>query len=169
YLRKREQQYNSLSIQRNEMPDEHSPIEEMKSENVIPFTPHKRKEKRSRFHSIEKKSAIEQHVHKQETKPLIKEEKLQQPILQSKVEKDETIPFNVLMTEEDNEKITETKSDYKMPPLHLLDDIPTQKDQNEYWIEEQMRRLSKTLTEFNVRAKVSRAIKGPTVTRFEVQ
>ncbi|WP_234998314.1 DNA translocase FtsK [Salirhabdus sp. Marseille-P4669] len=85
-----------------------------------------------------------------------------------------SVPFNVMMTTEDKERLQEKKGSAirtinTIPPLHLLDDIPVKDDGNEHWIQEQMRRLATTLKEFNVRAKVLKAVKGPAVTRFEVQ
>ncbi len=108
------------------------------------------------------------------------------------------VPFNVLMTPRDKrtrdqqqvgEKKTvdnkqeaatnvtslETKEEIKdervtySTPLHLLEDPVVRSDEDETWVREQMELLETTLRHFHVRAKVVNAMKGPTVTRFEVQ
>ncbi|WP_245728891.1 DNA translocase FtsK [Thalassobacillus cyri] len=97
-------------------------------------------------------------------------------------------PFNVIMTprdkrsrnkntvaentEEKREKKKEADSPiaaYSKPPLHLLDD-PIRKSHNyDERIKERMELLETTLNHFHVRAKVVNAMRGPSVTRFEVQ
>ncbi|WLR45991.1 DNA translocase FtsK [Halobacillus litoralis] len=106
------------------------------------------------------------------------------------------VPFNVLMTprdkkNRDHEKkqnipvdkpepkkeepaargVEEEKSvrvEYQTP-LHLLEDPVRPTSLDDSWITEQMELLETTLRHFHVRAKVVNAMKGPTVTRFEVQ
>lgn len=58
---------------------------------------------------------------------------------------------------------------YFYPKLDLLD-APIQKQEDDsFWLEEQKNLLNETLTNFNVKATVTKVVKGPTVTRFEVQ
>ncbi|ASF40191.1 DNA translocase FtsK [Halobacillus halophilus] len=54
-------------------------------------------------------------------------------------------------------------------PLHLLEDTKKPTGEDEDWTAQQMELLETTLRHFHVRAKVVNAMKGPTVTRFEVQ
>ncbi|MCD5323899.1 MULTISPECIES: DNA translocase FtsK [Pontibacillus] len=56
-----------------------------------------------------------------------------------------------------------------IPPYHLLNDPPARVESEDEWIEEQMQLLETTLHNFHVKAKVVNAMKGPAVTRFEVQ
>lgn len=114
-------------------------------------------------------------------------------------DKKRTVPFNVLMTPRDkrtrdqkkgnakvedkyppeNEKKTDsqleselTKSEERVDyqtPLHLLEDPIRPNSDDDSWITEQMELLETTLRHFHVRAKVVNAMKGPSVTRFEVQ
>ncbi|MCA0972767.1 DNA translocase FtsK [Halobacillus litoralis] len=58
--------------------------------------------------------------------------------------------------------------DYKTP-MHLLDDASRPTEDDDTWIREQMELLETTLRHFHVKAKVVNAMKGPAVTRFEVQ
>ncbi|MBB6452147.1 S-DNA-T family DNA segregation ATPase FtsK/SpoIIIE [Salirhabdus euzebyi] len=81
-------------------------------------------------------------------------------------------PFNVIMTPRDKKAYhhkSTTGTNNTLPPLHLLDDLPKKETNDEQWLKEQTERLETTLNHFNVRAKVSKTVKGPTVTRFEVQ
>lgn len=58
---------------------------------------------------------------------------------------------------------------YYYPKVDLLD-APVQKQEDDsLWLEEQKNLLNETLTNFNVKATVTKVVKGPTVTRFEVQ
>ncbi len=71
---------------------------------------------------------------------------------------------------EEKEELQEkapTKS--TIPPYHLLNDPPKRMESEDEWIEEQMQLLETTLHNFHVKAKVVNAMKGPAVTRFEVQ
>ncbi|KHE67837.1 hypothetical protein LD39_15905, partial [Halobacillus sp. BBL2006] len=108
-----------------------------------------------------------------------------------------TVPFNVIMTprdkrsrdrnpaprhEESNKRVekeqsthveerstTPVKKETYQTPLHLLEDPIRNTDGDDQWITDQMELLETTLRHFHVRAKVVNAMKGPTVTRFEVQ
>ncbi|MGP4075668.1 DNA translocase FtsK [Halobacillus sp. K22] len=60
------------------------------------------------------------------------------------------------------------RKEYKTP-LHLLEDSRQTTGEDEDWTAQQMELLETTLRHFHVRAKVVNAMKGPTVTRFEVQ
>ncbi|MFC0522286.1 DNA translocase FtsK [Pontibacillus salicampi] len=77
-----------------------------------------------------------------------------------------TQPMKHSLTPE--EEIKEVKQDSR-PPVHLLNDAPEKNEHDEEWIEEQKQLLETTLKHFHVKAKVVNAMKGPTVTRFEVQ
>ncbi|MYL72671.1 DNA translocase FtsK [Halobacillus litoralis] len=106
------------------------------------------------------------------------------------------VPFNVLMTprdkrNRDHEKKHNIRPEKPEPrvdessakgvkeekrerveyqtPLHLLEDPVRPTSLDDSWITEQMELLETTLRHFHVRAKVVNAMKGPTVTRFEVQ
>ncbi|WP_281975866.1 DNA translocase FtsK [Halobacillus litoralis] len=110
-----------------------------------------------------------------------------------------SVPFNVLMTPRDKrtrdnqkdsihrppekeqnqnkEPMSPTKEETSVPekrveyqtPLHLLEDPLRPNSDDDTWITQQMELLETTLRHFHVRAKVVNAMKGPTVTRFEVQ
>ncbi|MFG6121199.1 DNA translocase FtsK [Thalassobacillus sp. B23F22_16] len=98
-----------------------------------------------------------------------------------------SVPFNVIMTPRDKRNRTENhKSErtvkkaeeakganqsvtYHKPPLHLLDDPVEKSSHNDERTREQMELLETTLNHFHVRAKVVNAMRGPSVTRFEVQ
>ncbi|WP_244151462.1 DNA translocase FtsK [Halobacillus dabanensis] len=114
-------------------------------------------------------------------------------------DKKRTVPFNVLMTPRDKrtrdqkkknahvkekpmsekEKKTDSNTDSNLTksearveyqtPLHLLEDPIRPNSDDDSWITEQMELLETTLRHFHVRAKVVNAMKGPSVTRFEVQ
>ncbi|WP_394218033.1 DNA translocase FtsK [Halobacillus trueperi] len=77
--------------------------------------------------------------------------------------KDESVAMDV---EEEKEK--GKRIEYHTP-LHLLEDPVRPTSLDDSWITEQMELLETTLRHFHVRAKVVNAMKGPTVTRFEVQ
>lgn len=110
--------------------------------------------------------------------------------------KKRTVPFNVIMTPRDkrtrDQKSEPLKSNHlsseeeaksdeielqeekkeRIPyrtPMHLLDDATRPTNEDDTWIEEQMNLLETTLRHFHVKAKVVNAMKGPSVTRFEVQ
>ncbi|WP_236560976.1 DNA translocase FtsK [Pontibacillus sp. HMF3514] len=55
------------------------------------------------------------------------------------------------------------------PPMHMLNDPISRDENDDAWIEDQMQLLETTLQHFHVKAKVVNAMKGPAVTRFEVQ
>ncbi|MCP3033113.1 DNA translocase FtsK [Halobacillus sp. A1] len=100
-----------------------------------------------------------------------------------------SVPFNVVMTPRDkrtrDQKKTlnkgsetekskihqqaEGKRQTYATPLHLLNDKAKRSSDDDQWVQEQMERLETTLREFHVKAKVVHAMKGPSVTRFEVQ
>ncbi|MBH0230183.1 DNA translocase FtsK [Halobacillus yeomjeoni] len=63
---------------------------------------------------------------------------------------------------------TQERVNYKTP-LHLLEDPIRRTNEDDSWIQEQMELLETTLRHFHVRANVVNAMKGPTVTRYEVQ
>lgn len=71
-------------------------------------------------------------------------------------------------TFEPENKVVEEKKD-PTPPLHMLNDAQLRDENDDAWIEDQMQLLETTLQHFHVKAKVVNAMKGPAVTRFEVQ
>ncbi|UOQ46430.1 DNA translocase FtsK [Halobacillus salinarum] len=109
------------------------------------------------------------------------------------------VPFNVIMTPRDKRTRDQQNKEYKSnvaplqrktemqseepaetaeplyerveynTPIHLLEDPVSHSYEDEHWVKEQMEQLETTLRHFHVRAKVTNAMKGPSVTRFEVQ
>ncbi|ARI79148.1 hypothetical protein HM131_07905 [Halobacillus mangrovi] len=124
-------------------------------------------------------------------------EKGQTPLRKKKRSQKRTVPFNVIMTPRDKrsrdkkpipkqqepkkENVEAQKTQEEVAsesqavkesyqtPLHLLEDPFRASDGDDQWIKDQMELLETTLRHFHVRAKVVNAMKGPTVTRFEVQ
>ncbi|WP_440896132.1 DNA translocase FtsK [Amphibacillus sp. Q70] len=83
-------------------------------------------------------------------------------------------PFNVIMTPSDKRRYQQKKQQsthpkQDLPSLHLLNDLAGAVKQDQAWIEEQSVKLTDTLAQFNVKARVVNAMQGPTVTRFEIQ
>ncbi|WP_010096175.1 DNA translocase FtsK [Ornithinibacillus scapharcae] len=115
-------------------------------------------------------------------------------ITRSEYKKDNSVPFNVIMTPTDKRKLMERNREQKVPvtqshkemvskssqsnvnvksehgniPLHLLNDPIQKSNLNDQWISEQQQLLEQTLKHFHVRARVVNATQGPAVTRFEV-
>ncbi|MBM7554929.1 S-DNA-T family DNA segregation ATPase FtsK/SpoIIIE [Thalassobacillus pellis] len=107
---------------------------------------------------------------------------------QSTTEK-QRVPFNVLMTPRDKRsqkrKAEETfvkqqdqsvqreqkeeQAVFQRPPFHLLNDPVERSHDDDEWVKNQMEALEMTLKHFHVRARVVDAMRGPSVTRFEVQ
>ncbi|WP_242705571.1 DNA translocase FtsK [Pontibacillus sp. ALD_SL1] len=73
------------------------------------------------------------------------------------------------VVEEEVEVKEKAPTQSTIPPYHLLNDPPKRMESEDEWIEEQMQLLETTLHNFHVKAKVVNAMKGPAVTRFEVQ
>ncbi|WP_232299556.1 DNA translocase FtsK [Pontibacillus chungwhensis] len=73
------------------------------------------------------------------------------------------------VVEEKEETKEKAPTQSTIPPYHLLNDPPKRMESEDEWIEEQMQLLETTLHNFHVKAKVVNAMKGPAVTRFEVQ
>lgn len=126
-------------------------------------------------------------------------EKVEAKEAESERPKRRSRPFNVIMTPRDKrhrdqqkavtptqpkqveepskEEVVEEKEELQekvptkstIPPYHLLNDPPKRMENEDEWIEEQMQLLETTLHNFHVKAKVVNAMKGPAVTRFEVQ
>jgi DNA segregation ATPase FtsK/SpoIIIE, S-DNA-T family len=62
------------------------------------------------------------------------------------------------------------QGEYNLPPLEILSVAPRHKDgQQQKSIGERARILEQTLESFGVKARVTNAVAGPTVTRFELQ
>ncbi|RWZ60866.1 DNA translocase FtsK [Halobacillus fulvus] len=78
------------------------------------------------------------------------------------------VPVTTVAEREPEVQPASPRIEYKTP-LHLLDDRENESLHDDSWITEQMELLETTLRHFHVRAKVVNAMKGPTVTRFEVQ
>ncbi|MGI8316756.1 DNA translocase FtsK [Halobacillus mangrovi] len=125
------------------------------------------------------------------------EVKKQTPPRKKESSQKRTVPFNVIMTPRDKrsrdrkpfskqeetkkenleaqksqEKVTienQAVKEHYQTPLYLLEDPVRAADGDDQWIKDQMELLETTLRHFHVRAKVVNAMKGPTVTRFEVQ
>lgn len=82
-------------------------------------------------------------------------------------QKEET-PQEKKVEEVEPRRVNKERIEYKTP-VHLLDDAHRPSDNDDSWIEGQMELLETTLRHFHVKAKVVNAMKGPSVTRFEVQ
>lgn len=64
----------------------------------------------------------------------------------------------------------EENTDYKLPPLSLLDQVPDQDQSQEFnTIEANVKKLEDTFQSFGVDAKVVKANLGPAVTKYEIQ
>ncbi|MDC3415076.1 DNA translocase FtsK [Terrihalobacillus insolitus] len=120
----------------------------------------------------------------------VQEQKLQEAILLNQ-SKNKQLPYNVMMrpnsrrgvqtqsspppkregqvSEIDTDTEVETVPRSEQTPLHLLNDPVQVSLADDTWVEKQTELLNSTLQHFHVKAKVVRAIKGPAVTRFEVQ
>ncbi|GGF05894.1 DNA translocase SftA [Halobacillus andaensis] len=117
---------------------------------------------------------------KRESRPSFKEKKVER----------KSVPFNVVMTPRDKRSRDQQKKTLnkgtrshknsnderfserplqQATPLHLLNDKNPKSSEDEGWVRSQMELLENTLRQFHVRAKVVHAMKGPAVTRFEVQ
>lgn len=82
--------------------------------------------------------------------------------------KKEETPVAAQEEKADNSSSEYVRSDYQTP-LHLLEDPVRPSTDDDSWITGQMELLETTLRHFHVRANVVNAMKGPSVTRFEVQ
>ncbi|WP_245807708.1 DNA translocase FtsK [Halobacillus massiliensis] len=130
----------------------------------------------------------EQEAHKDDSASKMniqKETRTQERKLDSRTTERRSVPFNVLMTPRDKrtrdkqkktlnslsvaEQPSEEENKEYFTPLHLLNDKDRTASQDEAWVKGQMELLETTLRQFHVRAKVVHAMKGPAVTRFEVQ
>ncbi|MGP4082949.1 DNA translocase FtsK [Pseudalkalibacillus sp. R45] len=93
------------------------------------------------------------------------------------------IPFNVMMLQRDRKPQPKTQVDhsttpkreksiergYTFPSESLLDRKIEEMNDDETWLNDQIELLQSTLHNFNVKATVVGATKGPSVTRIEVQ
>lgn len=93
------------------------------------------------------------------------------------------MPFNVIMTPRDKKLLREKEEQRlarekakaepngksKLPSLDLLNNADGTVIKDQAWIDDQSQKLTQTLSEFNVNAKVVNVVQGPTVTRFEIQ
>lgn len=85
-------------------------------------------------------------------------------------------PFNVIMLKQDRQMLNNKTEKQNMgdhsitkPPLSLLEVPPLEVEEDEEWLQEQSRLLDQAFESFHVGAKVVNALKGPSVTRFEIQ
>ncbi|WP_279325984.1 DNA translocase FtsK [Bacillus sp. FJAT-47783] len=89
---------------------------------------------------------------------------------QHKGNRDQAVPYNVLMFGRDKRKLARQEhKGYTFPSLSLLTMPPAEKTEDSNWVNEQAELLNRTLTNFNVRAHVVNVTQGPSVTRLEVQ
>lgn len=58
---------------------------------------------------------------------------------------------------------------YQFPSIHYLQQEPPSRGEDDAFTDEQMEKLYVALTSFNVNAEIIGVVKGPTVTRYEVQ
>ena len=87
---------------------------------------------------------------------------------QKNITQKEETPQEKKVEEVEPLRVHKERIEYKTP-VHLLDDAHRPSDNDDSWIEGQMELLETTLRHFHVKAKVVNAMKGPSVTRFEVQ
>lgn len=85
------------------------------------------------------------------------------------VKKERTLPQETQEAEKAEKKTDLIERRDTIPPIHMLNDAQPIDENDDEWIEEQMQLLETTLQHFHVKAKVVNAMKGPSVTRFEVQ
>ncbi|BAM47028.1 DNA translocase FtsK [Amphibacillus xylanus] len=125
---------------------------------------------------------LKEKVQHTETEPDDKLEH-QEPVISTKDTKQEQTsriqekmrPYNVIMTPSDKRRLREKKIQQvstekrELPSLHLLNDQPTGLNQDQAWIDDQAKKLTETLAEFNVNAQVVNVMQGPAVTRFEIK
>jgi DNA segregation ATPase FtsK/SpoIIIE, S-DNA-T family len=184
YIRKREQKFESINTITT---SESTAINDLQSRhpNVIPFDEIIRKKNEAHLkipafkRRMEVKSKDKQHEEHTMIDKIKKQEE-EHPLKLNAEHEKLTIKHEIqpAVSETTKEEITETNASrtedlssnhYHIPPTYLLDDITYDDDMSQHWTEEQMRNLQNTLKQFGVGAKVTRAVKGPSVTRFEVQ
>ncbi|MGR9049036.1 DNA translocase FtsK [Halobacillus faecis] len=178
--------------QETEMPNEQPAADG--DDHSTPTEPSKEKTEMYQQAEVEKPNREEQSPSQNETKS--KADSNTHEHSKKKEGQKRRVPFNVLMTprdkkNRDHEKKQTIPVDQPAPkkeepetrgveeqkserieyhtPLHLLEDPVRPTSLDDSWITEQMELLETTLRHFHVRAKVVNAMKGPTVTRFEVQ
>lgn len=99
---------------------------------------------------------------------------------QSGYDKKKSVPFNVIMTPRDKKSRFDERKERNQekenwaemrsrPPLYLLNDPIKKTNEDNEWVEQQIELLETTLKHFYVKANVVNAMRGPSVTRFEVQ
>ncbi len=84
-------------------------------------------------------------------------------------EQERHFPAEPASREEPRKPMESMEPRYQFPPLSLLDEAPPMADDSTAHTLEQKRLLEETLANFNVSAQVVGIVKGPTVTRFELQ
>ncbi|TGB04026.1 DNA translocase FtsK [Halobacillus salinus] len=164
--------------------------EELESDRIEPVVTH--------TDELLEETADEDRLVSEEPKDTLAEQEPIQEEPKEEKPKKRSVPFNVIMTPRDkrtrDQHAKPVKNDHKpeptpapaeeeegsepeekyeripyQTPMHLLDDATRSTDEDDTWIEEQMNLLETTLRHFHVKAKVVNAMKGPSVTRFEVQ
>lgn len=137
--------------------DEQQMDHEIESESLIESTVQQKNEERERSRQtvIESSEQIEK-SDVQMTDPLTENshDHKQTP----EIKQNNVMPFTA-----------ERQRTYYYPKLTLLDKPLKKQTESDEWLQEQKNLLNETLKNFNVRALVTNVVKGPTVTRFEVQ
>jgi S-DNA-T family DNA segregation ATPase FtsK/SpoIIIE len=86
------------------------------------------------------------------------------------VKKGVKVPYNVLYFGQRVKEERAGRSDlYQFPKLHFLKPSPPVTQEDQALVQEMVERLENTLLSFNVQASVVGILRGPTVTRIEVQ
>ncbi len=68
-----------------------------------------------------------------------------------------------------NVAMSDNLSNYKLPPINLLDDAPATKKKNDENLKENSAILESTLRDFGIDAEVVEVTRGPVITRYEIQ
>jgi S-DNA-T family DNA segregation ATPase FtsK/SpoIIIE len=102
--------------------------------------------------------------------PLREAEKIAAESQETRPVKNGDNPLIVEVCEKPEISLVSDLGEYNLPSLELLSKVPRHKDgQQQKNIAERARILERTLESFGVKAKVTNAVSGPTVTRFELQ
>jgi len=93
------------------------------------------------------------------TKPIIKEDKNSNSVIQSKLD------FS-----KDKDNMLKSDNEYIIPPINLLNDVKKDyRSKGQEKIKSNITLLQKTLDNFGIQGEVIGATQGPTVTRYEIQ
>ena len=69
----------------------------------------------------------------------------------------------------EREPVRETRKEYVFPSPEMFSKVDRDQYSRPEWLIEQEDAINRTLTEFNVDGKVKNIVKGPTVTRHEIE